>query len=120
MPMILSRNNREQISQHNQAEVMFDGSPLQSVSEVKYLGVLLDSTLSFRKHIDCITSQAYGALSTLRKSQTHLPLATLKISYRSLVLPHLEYCPLMHPGIPLLSNYLTKLNEFRTEPCEPS
>ena len=35
----------------------------------------------------------YGALSTLRKTQTHLPLATRKMLYKSLVLPHLEYCP---------------------------
>ena len=48
----------------------------QSVLEIKDLGVLLYSTLSFRRHIDCITSRAYRALSTLHKSQTHLPLAT--------------------------------------------
>ena len=72
---------------------MFDGSPFQSVSEIKYLGVLLDSSPSFRRHIDCITLRAYETLSTLYKSQTHLPLATRKMLYRSLVLPHLEYCP---------------------------
>ena len=91
--MFLSRNNSKQTSERSQTTVLFNGSPLQTVSEFRYLRVLLDSGLTFRNHINCFTSKAYGALSSLRKSQKHLPLVTRKLLYRSLVLPHLEYCP---------------------------
>ena len=91
--MFLARNKVELQNGRNQAHILLDGSALQTVSEVRYLGVLIDSTLSFKGHIDSITSKAYGALSTLRKVQTYLPLNTRKLLYRSLVLPHLEYCP---------------------------
>ena len=91
--MFLSRNNSKQTSERSQTNVLFNGSPLQTVSEFRYLGVLLDSGLTFRNHINCFTSKAYGALSSLRKSEKHLPLVTRKLFYRSLVLPHLEYCP---------------------------
>ena len=92
LAMFLSRNNTKQRTEISQAAILLDGSPLRTVSEFRYLGVLLDSDLSFKNHINYITSRAYGALCTLRKSQTYLPLKTRKLLYRSLVLPHLEYC----------------------------
>ena len=93
LAMFLSQNNTKQRTGISQAAILLDGSPLRTVSEFCYLGVLLDSDLSFKSHINSITSRAYGALYILRKSQTYLPLKTRKLLYRSLVLPHLEYCP---------------------------
>ena len=66
----------KQRTEISQATIVLDGSPLRIVAEFRYLGVLLDSDLSFKSHINFITSRAYGALYTLRKSQTHLPLKT--------------------------------------------
>ena len=93
LAMFFSQNNTKQRTEISQAAILLDGSPLRTVSEFQYLGVLLDSNLSFKSHINSITSRAYGALCTLRKSQTYLLLKTRKLLYRSLVLPHLEYCP---------------------------
>ena len=64
LAMFLSRNNTKQRTEISQAAILLDGSPLRTVSEFRYLGVLLDSNLSFKSHINSITSRAYGALYT--------------------------------------------------------
>lgn len=38
-----------------------DGSQLSNVSEYKYLGLWLDTELSFKPHIDCIIKSHIGA-----------------------------------------------------------
>ena len=76
-----------------QAKVSLEGSPLDFVTEFKYLGVTIDSSLTFKKHNSNITFKTYGVLSTLRKAQTYLPLSTQKLVYKAFLLPHLEYCP---------------------------
>ena len=69
-------------------------------------------------HINSITSRAYGALYTLRKSQTYLPLKTRKVLYRSLILSHLEYY--LQFGTHAPNNCLTKSRGCRIELCAPS
>ena len=56
LAMFLSRNNTKQRTEISQAAILLDGSPLRTVSEFRYLGVLLDSNLSFKSHINSITS----------------------------------------------------------------
>ena len=123
LAMFLSRNNTKQRTEISQATILLDGSPLRTVAEFRYLGVLLDSDLSFKSHINFITSRAYGALYTLRKSQTHLPLKTRKLLYRSLVLPHLEYCPTVwDPSFKQLSDQIERVQNraMRTILGKPS
>ena len=76
------------------------------VSHIKYLGFLLDSSLNFKDHVKAITSEAYGALKTLRQVQVSLPLSSWKLLYRSLSLPLLEIA--LQFGIPALLNLSIK------------
>ena len=62
-------------------------------------------------------------LCTLRKSQTHLPLKTRKLLYRSLVLPHLEYClTVWDPSTKQLSDQIERVQNraMRTILGKPS
>ena len=52
----------------------------------------IDSQLTFRQHVARVTSKAYGALKTLCHVKASLPTVTRILLYRTLVLPHLEYC----------------------------
>ena len=77
--MFLSRNKVDLVNESRQASVLLNGSPLQVINEFSYLGVLIDSALSFKGYIDHITNKTYGALSTLRKAQVYLLLKTRKL-----------------------------------------
>ena len=58
---------------------------------VKYLGVLIDSSLSWEKHISRTRKKCYSGLSQLRRLGS-IPPNLKKQLYNSLVLPHLDYC----------------------------
>ena len=108
--MFLSRNKVNILQQRNNASIILDGSPLKTVSEICYLGVHIDSALSFKNHINCIISKAYGALKTLSRVQRYLPLVTRKMLYKTLVLPYLEYCPSVWDPISIdLSNKIERI-----------
>ena len=76
--------------------LMFDNSnhiltSLECKDHVKYLGVLLDSHLRWKYHIDNVAlkiSRIIGVIACIR----HLvPFTTLLSIYRSLILPYLSY-----------------------------
>ena len=58
--MFLSRNKSKRTRERKQATVLFNGSPFQTVSEFRYLRVLLDDGLSFKKHIKSLTSREWA------------------------------------------------------------
>ena len=81
---------------HSVNILMFDNSnhfltSLECKDHVKYLGVLVDSHLSWKCHIDNVAlkiSRIIGVIACLR----HLvPFTTLSSNYHSLILPYLSY-----------------------------
>ena len=74
------------------AKIYLEGHPLENKSVTDYLGVTIDSQLTFRQHVARVTSRVYGALKTLCHVKASLPTVTRILLYRTLVLPHLEYC----------------------------
>ena len=68
-------------------------SPLLLASQIKDLGVLLDSHLSFTIHLDSIVSKSLQMLGFVkRNTKDFLNIPSIKLLYCSLVRPHLEYC----------------------------
>ena len=74
------------------AKIYLEGHPLENKSVTDYLGVTIDSQLTFRQHVARVTSKAYGALKTLCHVKASLPTVTRILLYRTLILPHLEHC----------------------------
>ena len=73
------------------SDIVFDNTPLQRVSHTKFLGVIVDSKLSWRNHIDTICktiSRNIGVISRLRST---LSQSSLLMLYSSLILPYLNY-----------------------------
>jgi len=64
---------------------------LKVSSEVKDLGIIVDSDLNFEKHIQQATSKASRVLAVIRRTFTYLDEGTFLLLYKSLVRPHLEY-----------------------------
>ena len=63
---------------------------------MKYLGVSLDDRLSFDEHVNYMYTKASQKLGILRRSREYLDKSTSLIPYKSLVLPHLDYCDLVY------------------------
>lgn len=69
-----------------------DSRPLERVYQVKDLGVIFDCSLSFKKHIEHITCNAYRTLGFVRRiSKEFKTIDTAIYLYNSLVRPILEY-----------------------------
>jgi ribonucleases P/MRP protein subunit RPP40 len=74
------------------------GVPLESVLQIKDLGVIVDSRLSFTQHIDAVVGRAKQRLYLLFKCFVSRDITLLTIAYKTYVLPILEYCsPIWSP-----------------------
>ena len=72
--------------------VSIDGRRLQLVNCVKFLGVYIDSKLTWSDHICNISSQISKVVGILGRLKYVLPRNALRIIYLTLIYPHLNYC----------------------------
>ena len=75
---------------------MFNGTVVAKMSEQKHLGLILDSSLSFRKHLNEKIIKAKKNLGIIKHLSIFLPRKTLVQMYKSLVRSHLDYCDILH------------------------
>ena len=68
------------------------GHTLEVQDTTKYLGVDLQSTLSWKNHIDRITKKSNSMLGFLRRNLKSTSVETKTNAYISMVRPNLEYC----------------------------
>ena len=74
------------------------GQPITSVTQHKYLGVELDSKLTWNEHISAITGKVNSSLGFLRRNLYNCPEQIKTQAYNSLVRPLLEYaCSVWDP-----------------------
>ena len=59
--------------------------------QVKYLGIMIDSTLSWRNHIDNVSTKISKTIGLLYKIRYFVDMKIIKTLYYSLVFPHLTY-----------------------------
>ena len=84
--------------------------PLPFVSEVKNLGVIFTSTLSWKKHILHVSQKVHYALHKLKFNRNSLSTELRAKLVTTLIIPHIDYCCLVYHG---LSNELnTKLQRL--------
>ena len=69
-----------------------DGELLKSVDEMKDLGVMIDSKLSFSSHIAQIVAKAKQRLFLIFRSFRTRDRAPLLVAFKSFILPILGYC----------------------------
>ncbi|KAG0713976.1 RNA-directed DNA polymerase from mobile element jockey [Chionoecetes opilio] len=76
----------------------FNGDTLAPQDEVEVLGVIYDSSLTFRTHIEWLARVASGKLTSLRRMSWLLNSKELEILYKAQVCSSLDYACLAWGG----------------------
>ena len=71
--------------------VIINHIPIERVKYFKFLGVIIDSTLTWSHHINHISNKLSRICGVLSRLKHYVPVLILKIIYNSLFLSHLNY-----------------------------
>ena len=88
----------------NHPQLIFNGAVVTKVIEQKHLGLVLDSNLSFEKHLNDKLIKANKNVGILKYLSNFLPLKTLDQMYKALVRSHLDYCDIIYHIPPNLNH----------------
>ena len=72
--------------------VIINGTEIEQQDHTKFLGVTLDSKLTWQKHICKVKGKIAKGIGIINKAKKYLKISSLKVLYYSLVYPHLTYC----------------------------
>ena len=69
-----------------------EGQQIERVEMIKYLGVVIDDRLSFKEHCDYVLKKMSKKVNFLRRIRNRLDVNTLLLLFKSLVMPHIDFC----------------------------
>ncbi len=78
--------------------IRINNTAINRVNKVMFLGVLIDSTLKWKPHIDDIKTKVSKFIGVIYKLRNCLNQESIKIIYFSLVYPNLFYCSAIWGG----------------------
>ena len=98
-------------------DLRINGETIKRVNNCKHLGVIIDDTLSWNKHIDHITKKVAPGLFYLRKAKPLIPSKMQSLLYNAIISPHFNYCNVvwgncnqsMHAKLQVLQNRAAKI-----------
>ena len=73
------------------SQIIFDGTPLECVSEIKFLGITVDNKLSWKSHVLNICKTVSRNIGIINKLKLFLTVTSLLMLYSSLILPYFNY-----------------------------
>ena len=97
---------------HRHPDLFFNGSLVASVNKQKHLGLILDTTLAFRHHLEEKIGKANKIIGSLNKLSAFMPLNALNQIYKSLVRVNLDYCDMIYHIPHLINGNGIALNEL--------
>ena len=83
-------------SSPNHPQLIFNGTVVAKVNELKHFGFILDSNLSFEKHLNEKIIKAKKIVGILKHLSKCLPLKTLDQIYKALVRSHFDSCDIIY------------------------
>ena len=72
-------------------KIMVGDQTVIETKTLKFLGIIIDSKLSFKYHINSVSTKITQALGAINRIKYFLPLRSLNLLYNSLCVPHLVY-----------------------------
>ena len=80
----------ESVPVNRDIQVKLDGTNLQKVSSIKFLGVNIDENLTWKNHIDGISKTIARNVGVLNKLKCYIPKRVLHSLYCTLILPYVN------------------------------
>ena len=102
---------KSRVSKIHNVELELNGDKLVRVPFYKYLGVFLDTTLNFNKHIDVSKKLICHKLYLLSKIRKHITEATATRIFQSMITPLIDYGDIIYSGTS--ANNLDKLQSLQ-------
>ena len=93
--------------------IYFNNIEVKRVSDHQHLGLILDSKLSFAKHISEKISTARKGIGIIKHLAPYLPLKSRDQIFKMHVRPHLDYCDMIY-HIPVKTRETSDLDSSRT------
>ena len=113
---LLSRRGRAQ--ELDRVRLTVNDVEVERRNDVKFLGVIIDSELTWEKHVAAVRRKCFGCLAMLRRLRHTLPVSLKARLFSALIRPHLDYA--QWPGRSVASCYREGLNKYRTLICDKS
>ena len=75
----------------NISSLDFSGHQIERTDSIKFLGMIIDEKLSFKKHINLISSKTSKTIGLFYRLNKIFPLNILKTLYHCLIVPYISY-----------------------------
>ena len=86
--------------------IVINNNVVENVAEFEYLGVIIDTNLSFSRHCEYVAKKVSKKVSFLSRMGKFLSTRTKLLVYKTIIAPHFAYCPTIM--------YMFSNNEFHT------
>ena len=83
--------NRHMLKTYNRLDLSIIGHKINLVTSLKYLGLYIDAELKWDVHVNYLCEKVGRMISFLRRLRHFINRTYLKLIYRSVILPHLDY-----------------------------
>ena len=87
--------SRQKYVDLDKIDIVLNGQKIKRVTNTKFLGIIIDEHLSWDKHIEQIGSKISKNIGIISQLKNTLPERILLMLYNILVLPYLNYCPMI-------------------------
>ena len=83
------------ISNNEKVSIKIDNIELENTSSKKLLGIIIDSKLNFKEHLEGIIKKASRKVNVLSRITTYMNLTKRKLLMNSFFRSQFNYCPLV-------------------------
>lgn len=104
--------SRQKFTAHDDypLKVMINNYEIEKVEHAKSLGVTIDKNLNWSVHVNNIIKKVSSCIGALKRVRPFISIDTAILIYKSLILPHFDYCSTVWSGLGQeLSDKLQKL-----------
>ena len=87
--------SRHMLSRHDKLNICINGTPIQQVDHVKYLGFIVDNKLKWDIHVENLCKKARKLVNYLARLRYFINESNLNVIYKAIILPLFDYADII-------------------------